>query len=254
MEKNKALKIYISPANRRKPYAVKGRNEKEQMEKLAALLVKELEQYVGIQPVLTSIYDPDGQYTGRPEEAKKLGCGLYVALHSNAGGGKGACLFYHPSYPLSKALALGIVGELNRICPIKSNRAVQPAIYSWNVGCFNFGELRVPAAYGMVPVLIEHEFHDTKEGAGWLIENTEAIAKADARAIAAVLGVYKRGDVTGDGESDNLDAARILMYDAGGIELNDAQRQAADANGDGAVDNLDAVLILKKDANIVKSE
>ena len=192
MNKNKPIKIYISPANHYKPYVIKGYTEKGEMDKLAPLLVKELNEYEGIEAVLTSVYSSDRQYTGRPEEAKKLGCDVYIALHSNAGGGKGACLFYHPSCSLSKELALGLVKELNRICPIKSNRAVQPAIYAWNTGAFNFGELRVPVKYGIVPVLIEHEFHDTKDGATWIINNLGDIAKADAKAIAEVLGSKKK--------------------------------------------------------------
>lgn len=254
MTKNKLIKIYISPANHYKPYIIKGYTEKEQMDKLAPLLVKELEKYEGVEPIITTVYNADRQYTGRPEEAKSLGCDIYVALHSNAGGGKGACLFYHPSFALSKALALGIVGELNRICPIKSNRAVQPAIYAWDTGAFNFGELRVPAKYGIAPVLIEHEFHDTVEGAAWIINHPEDIAKADAKAIAEVLGLKRKsvlGDVNGDGEADNLDAARILMYDAGLIDLTQAQKQNADVNGDGAVDNLDALRILKADSGLI---
>ncbi len=247
MTRNKPIRIYISPANHPKPYA-NGKNEKSVMEKLAAYLLEFLSEYEGIKPIYTTVFNKDGQYTGRPEEARSLECDLYVALHSNAGGGKGACLFYHPSFPLSKALALGIVGELNRVSPIKSNRAVQPAIYSWDKGAFNFGELRVPASYGIAPVLIEHEFHDTPKGAAWLAENTQAIAKADARAIASVLGVYKKGDVTGDGKTDNLDAARILMYDAGIIELTEEQKRIADINCDGEADNLDVKQILKIDS------
>lgn len=248
MSINKPVKIYISPANHYKPYVIKGYTEKGEMDKLAPLLVRELNEYDGIEAVLTSVYSSDRQYTGRPEEARKLGCDIYVALHSNAGGGKGACLFYHPVYVLSKRLALGLVKELNRICPIKSNRAVQPAIYSWNTGAFNFGELRVPASYGIVPVLIEHEFHDTVEGATWIINNLQSIAEADARAIAAVLGAYKKGDVNSDGEVDNADALRILKYDAGLEELGDKELKAADYNADGEVDNADALAILKKDA------
>jgi len=247
---NKRIKIYISPANHYKPYVIKGYTEKQQMDLLAPLLVKELKEYVGAEPILTTVYNADRQYTGRPEEAKALGCDVYLALHSNAGGGKGACLFYHPSYPLSKSLATEIVKELNRICPIKSNRAVQPAIYSWDTGAFNFGELRVPARYGIVPVLIEHEFHDTKDGASWIINNLQAIAEADAKAIAKALGLYKKGDVNGDGKVNNLDASQILKYDAGLTELTEAQKQAADFNTDGAVDNRDAVGVLKNDSGI----
>ncbi len=249
MEQNK-IKIYISPANHHKPYIIKGYTEKQQMDRIAPVLAEKLREYDGVEPVLATVESADGSYTGRPEEARDKGCSYYVALHSNAGGGKGACLFYHPSYALSKSLALAIVAELNRICPIKSNRAVQPAIYAWNKGSFNFGELRVPVRYGMIPVLVEHEFHDTKEGASWIINNVEAIAEADAKGIAAALGLTKKGDVNGDGRVNNLDASTILKYDAGLTDLSDKQKQAADVNADGRVDNRDATAILKKDSGI----
>ena len=245
------IDIYISPANHPKKYCIKGYNEKQQMELLAPLLKAELEnKYIGAVVHLPTIFNKNQQYTGRPEEARGLGCDAYVALHSNAGGGKGACLFYHPSFALSKEMALSIVTELNHICPIKSNRAKQPAIYAWNKGAFNFGELRVPAKYGIVPVLIEHEFHDTAEGAAWLINSLEAIAKADARGIAKALGLRRRGDVNGDGVVDNLDAVAVLKHDAGIKELSADELKAADANGDGVVDNSDATMILKEDAGI----
>lgn len=250
---NTPIRVYIAPANHYKKYAIKGYTEKEQMDKLAPLLVKELEKYKGVIPILTTVYNPNRQYTGRPEEARDLGCDAYVALHSNAGKGKGACLFYHPSFALSKEMALSIVAELNRISPIKSNRAKQPAIYAWNKGAFNFGELRVPAKYGIVPVLIEHEFHDTAEGAAWLINSLEAIAKADAKAIATALGLKLKtvpGDVNGDGEVDNADASVVLKYDAGLVDLTPEQLAAADINGDGKVDNQDVAEILKRDAGI----
>ena len=246
----KNTKIYLSPANHHKPY-VNGTTEKTQMEFLAPLVKKELEEkYIGVEVYLPTVFAENQQYDGRPEEARDLGCEVYTALHSNAGGGRGACLFYHPAIPLSKSLALNLVNELNRICPIKSNRAVQPAIYAWNTSYFNFGELRVPAKYGIVPVLIEHEFHDTVAGAEWIVHNLEEIAAADARAIAEALGLRLKGDVNGDGYVDNLDAVEILKYDAGIAELSEEQKDVADFNNDGEVDNLDATAILKYDAGL----
>lgn len=248
---NKAYRIFISPANHPKPYIIGGYTEKQQMDALAPLLVKELKRYEGAVPVLTTLYNKDQSYTGRPEEARDKKCDLYVALHTNAGGGKGACVFYHPWMPLSKTVALSVVKELNRICPIKSNRAVQPAIYAWNRQFFNFGELRVPTSYGIPPILIEHEFHDTVQGAEWIVSSLAEIAKADAAAIASALGLEEKavkGDVNGDGLVDNIDAAQILRYDAGIIDLPKDRLAVADYNGDGFVDNMDALQILKDDS------
>ncbi len=251
--KDKSYRVYLSPANHYKKYAIDGYTEKEQMDKLAGKLAIELEKYEGVETVLTDIYDVDRSYTGRPEDARRRNCDIYVALHSNGGCGKGACVFYHPDYPLSKALALSIVKALNAVCPIISNRAVQPAIYAWNRKELNFGELRVPACYGIAPVLIEHEFHDTVDGARWLIENLDTIAKADAAAIATALGLKRKlvcGDVNGDGAVNSLDAAAILRFDAGLQQLTEDEKNAADINGDGKVNSLDAAQILKHDARL----
>ena len=51
------------------------------------------------------------------------------------------------------------------------------------------------------------------------------------------------GDVNGDGEVDNLDAAKVYSYYNGVTVLNAEQLSAADVNGDGEVDNLDAAMI-----------
>lgn len=63
--------------------------------------------------------------------------------------------------------------------------------------------------------------------------------------------VVSVGDVNGDDSTDNIDAALILKYDAGIIDLSDTQYTAADVNGDGEANNLDAALILKYDAGII---
>lgn len=250
MSDNAEHVIYLSPANHYKPYAISGYTEKGQMDKLAPRLAAELAKYDGVKVHLSTVYDPDRSYTGRPEEAKELNCTVYIALHSNAGGGRGACVFYHPDYPLSEKLAVEVVLGLNAVSPIKSNRARQPAIYPWSYSQWNFGELRIPARYGMAPIIIEHEFHDTTEGARWLISKLDEIAVADAAAIAKALGLKKRrvlGDVNDDGTVDSADAAEVLRYDAGLKELDADAKLAADVNGDGYVDSADAADLLRAD-------
>ncbi len=84
---------------------------------------------------------------------------------------------------------------------------------------------------------------------------------ANGRANAGSIGVsvmekivlYEIGDVNADGYVDNLDAAMVLKYDAGLIDLKYEQLISADANGDGYADNLDAAMILKYDAGIIDS-
>lgn len=258
------MKIFLSPANHYKNYAIKGYNEKQQMDLLAPLLKRELETYEGVEAIITKVYADTRQYDGRPEEARDLKADIYLALHTNASGmsatggtAAGACGFYHPHYQISKDIATAIVQELNTICPIKSNRATQPAIYGWDQENCNLGELRVPASYGIPPVLIEHEFHDRYEGAKWIIQNLKNIAEADARGIAKVLKLRKKdktlfGDINADGEVDNLDASLALQYDAGLIDLSEDELKRGDVNLDGAVDNLDASIILQHDAGLLE--
>ena len=51
------------------------------------------------------------------------------------------------------------------------------------------------------------------------------------------------GDVNGDGQVSNIDAALTYAYFNGNYELTQEQLGAADVNGDGVVTNIDAALI-----------
>ena len=60
-----------------------------------------------------------------------------------------------------------------------------------------------------------------------------------------------RGDINDDGYVDNIDAAFILMYDAGLADLPFENSSLGDINNDGCIDNIDASLILKYDAGLL---
>jgi hypothetical protein len=62
----------------------------------------------------------------------------------------------------------------------------------------------------------------------------------------AVAGV--RGDVTGEGIVDGVDADRVLEAVVGTRALSPAERAAADVDGDGDVDVADAQLIRQRSA------
>ncbi len=53
----------------------------------------------------------------------------------------------------------------------------------------------------------------------------------------------KYGDINGDGEIDNIDAALVYAYHNGKKTFTSEQLKAADVNGDGEVDNIDAAFI-----------
>lgn len=60
-----------------------------------------------------------------------------------------------------------------------------------------------------------------------------------------------KGDVNGDGKTDNLDAALVLRHDAMLYTIDSHRLSYADVNGDGDVNSLDAAAILRYDAGII---
>ncbi len=65
--------------------------------------------------------------------------------------------------------------------------------------------------------------------------------------------VPSKGDVNGDGRSDNLDAAWVLKHNAKLITIADECLNNADVNDDGEVNSLDAALILRYDAGLIET-
>jgi N-acetylmuramoyl-L-alanine amidase len=189
------IKIYLSPSRQSyNTYAVGNTTEKEQMEALANIINNILKNEYDCESVIaTSSLNID--INGRTEEAKAMGCSVYLALHSNSGGeGKasGAIAFYHPNNIESFNLATNIVKELNAICPIKSNRyeAVINGMTAFNN--YGYGEIRAPAEKGLTPVLAETDFHDNPQTAQWIIDNKDLIAKAYVKAITETFNIKKK--------------------------------------------------------------
>lgn len=189
------VKIYLSPSNQSaNRYCVGNTTEKVQMERLATALKATLEQHYTCQVTIATRSLGIGQ-SGRPKEAKDLGCDVYLALHSNAGGGgtaSGAVAFYHPDSKTGKALATTIVKELGAICPVKSNRSAPVANGMLGFDGAGYGEVRTPTQYGIISVLAETDFHDNPATAQWIIDHTEEIAAAYARALAQVLNIPQK--------------------------------------------------------------
>ncbi len=63
--------------------------------------------------------------------------------------------------------------------------------------------------------------------------------------------IGKKGDVSGDGKINSLDAAFILRYDADLFDFTDDQIALGDVTGDGKVNSLDAAMVLRYDADLI---
>lgn len=59
-------------------------------------------------------------------------------------------------------------------------------------GGTGYGEVRDPTYYGMVGVLAEVEYHDNKDSAKWIINNTDKIARALANSLEKTFGLQKK--------------------------------------------------------------
>ena len=188
-------KIYLSPSNQpANKYVVGNTNEKVQMEAVAHKVKVILDQEYDCQCIMATL-SKSINADGRPKEAKDKGCNIYLALHSNAGGGgkaSGAIALYHPQNPSSKNLATNIVRELNSICPVKSNRA--SSVIN-GMAAFNgagYGEVRTPSSFGLISVLAETDFHDNPSTSNWIINNKDAIARAYVYALAKTFNIAKK--------------------------------------------------------------
>lgn len=112
-------------------------------------------------------------------ESNAFGADLHVPVHTNAFNGKvmGTRMFCYSAGGKGMAACKAIFARLAPITPGESENIQVNADYY---------EVRVPAA---PTAYIECEFHDTAEGAKWIVENTVLIGETIARGICDYFGV-----------------------------------------------------------------
>nr|DAQ78459.1 MAG TPA: Cell wall hydrolase autolysin [Caudoviricetes sp.] len=167
-------KVYLSPSNQTENrYAYGNTNEAEQCGRIAEASRKALERS-GVEVMVGHM--PSMQEKVRESDA--FGAELHVPIHTNAFNGSvmGTRMF---CYNTGKGMAAckAIFARLAPLSPGTSeNIQVNPKLY----------EVRVPKA---PTAYIECEFHDTVEGARWIVKNAAAIGEAIARGICDYFGV-----------------------------------------------------------------
>lgn len=167
-------KVYLSPSNQTdNRYAYGNTTEAEQCGRIADACRIALERS-GVTVKLGHM--PSMQEKVRASDA--FGAELHVPIHTNAFNGSvmGTRMF---CYNTGKGMA-ACKAIFARVAPLSpgtsENIRVNPKLY----------EVRVPAA---PTAYLECEFHDTVEGARWLVENTTAIGEAIAHGICDYFGV-----------------------------------------------------------------
>ncbi len=168
-------KVYLSPSNQTENrYAYGDTNEAEQCGRIAEASRKALERS-GVQVMVGHM--PSMQAKVQASDA--FGADLHAPIHTNAFNGSvmGTRMFCYNATGKGMAACKAIFARVAPLSPGTSeNIQVNPKLY----------EVRVPKA---PTAYLECEFHDTVEGARWIVENAAAIGEAIARGICDCFGV-----------------------------------------------------------------
>lgn len=159
--------VYLSPSNQwDNEYTGVDTTEAEQMrcvaEKVRAYLIdKGLKVYMA---------GEDLSLVEKVDLANDLGVGIYVSIHSNAGDGlgEGTECFYNSRIAGSKQLASFVYNRVAAATPTDDRGII-------NVHDTELYEIQNTE---MASCLVEVEFHDIKEHAQWIVDNTDALAEA----------------------------------------------------------------------------
>jgi N-acetylmuramoyl-L-alanine amidase len=184
-------KVYLSPSKQpANIYYDRKHTEELVMNWIVDAMVSFLSKY-DVQ-VLRGGKDQD--LVSRATEANREQVDYYFAIHSNAGGGVGCEVFYQVGVDKSadvktksKSYANKVNTELSAITPLMTKVGDRGIKFKtlldgrdWNNELRN---TKVPAN------LVEIEFHDTKAGSEWILNNIQLIAETMSKSIVEMLGV-----------------------------------------------------------------
>jgi len=169
-------KVYISPSDQTENrYAWGNTNEHVQCQKIAEAEAAALRRS-GVEVKLAAFGSTMAQ---RCAESNSFGADIHNCVHTNAANGKvmGTRLFCYAIPGKGYDACKAVFDQLAPLTPGTSeNIQKNPQLY----------EVRTPAAPS---VYCECEFHDTAEGAKWIVEHTTDIGEAIAKGLCKYLGV-----------------------------------------------------------------
>ena len=204
-------KVFLSPSNQYdNVYAYGDTTEGVQCGKIAEACKVALERS-GVDVMLMH----DESMQTKCAESNKFDADLHVPIHTNAFNGKvmGTRMFCYSSGGKGMTACKAIFARLAPITPGESENIQVNADYY---------EVRVPAA---PTAYIECEFHDTVEGAKWIVENTVLIGETIARGICDYFGV-KFVEKPKPVEPEKKDVLYRVQIGAYKIKANAEKRQA----------------------------
>ena len=168
-------RVYISPSDQTENrYAWGNTNEHAQCQRIAEAEAAALRRS-GVEVKLAAFGTTMAQ---RCAESDAWGADIHNCVHTNAFNGKvmGTRMFCFAIPGKGYDACKAVFAELAPLSP-GTSEIIQKASYY---------EVRVPNAPS---VYCECEFHDTAEGAKWIVEHTTAIGEAIAKGLCKYLGV-----------------------------------------------------------------
>ena len=168
-------RVYISPSDQTENrYAWGNTNEHIQCQKIAEAEAAALRRS-GVEVKLAAFGTTMAQ---RCAESDAWGADIHNCVHTNAANGKvmGTRMFCYSIPGKGYDACKAVFAELAPLTPGTSENIQKASYY----------EVRVPNAPS---VYCECEFHDTAEGAKWIVEHTTEIGEAIAKGLCKYLGV-----------------------------------------------------------------
>ena len=170
-----AKKVYLSPSDQTENrYAWGNTNEHVQCQRIAESEAAALRRS-GVEVKLAAFGTTMAQ---RCAESDAWGADIHNCVHTNAANGKvmGTRMFCFAIPGKGYDACKAVFAELAPLTPGTSENIQKASYY----------EVRVPNAPS---VYCECEFHDTAEGAKWIVEHTTDIGEAIAKGLCKYLGV-----------------------------------------------------------------
>ena len=191
-------RVYISPSDQTENrYAWGNTNEHIQCQKIAEAEAAALRRS-GVEVKLAAFGTTMAQ---RCAESDAWGADIHNCVHTNAFNGKvmGTRLFCYAIPGKGYDACKAVFNELAPLTPGTSENVQKNS---------NLYEVRVPDAPS---VYCECEFHDTVEGAKWIVEHTTEIGEAIARGLCKYLGVkFVPAQTQKPAEEPKADAEQVL--------------------------------------------
>ena len=190
-------KVYISPSDQvSNAYAWGNTNEHVQCQKIAEAEAAALRRS-GVEVKLAAFGTTMAQ---RCAESDAWGADIHNCVHTNAANGKvmGTRMFCFAIPGKGYDACKAVFAELAPLTPGASENIQEARYY----------EVRVPNAPS---VYCECEFHDTAEGAKWIMEHTTDIGEAIAKGLCKYLGAkYVPAQTQKPAEEPKADAEQVL--------------------------------------------